>query len=79
MCVTLYNSGWHYCVRVIINWFTVLMRHEQMAPEVARPAIEALENAVKQGGKTLPGDAAAIAALDRFTDRIIRGKEDDWG
>ncbi len=61
-CVTLYNSGWHYCVTVIIYWFRLLMEREQLAPEVGRNAINALNKAL-ESSKALPTDAAVVKHL----------------
>ncbi len=70
-CVTLYNSGWHYCVHVIVFWFELLMAHEQMAPELGRNAINAL-NAALETSKALPTDAAVVRQLGNIVDRFQR-------
>ncbi|MGA2133917.1 MAG: hypothetical protein ABSH50_16615 [Bryobacteraceae bacterium] len=56
-CVKLYNSGWHYCIRVIVYWLTILAAQRQIAPDVGKSAVSALTKAL-QTGETLPGDAA---------------------
>lgn len=57
ICVTLYNSGWHYCVQVIVFWFQMLAALKKLDPEIARAATDALNRALKTGGEALPGDA----------------------
>ncbi len=56
-CVTLYNSGWHYCVQVIVYWFELLMAQKQLPAEIGRAAVQAMNAALKGAGETLPGDA----------------------
>ncbi len=67
ICVKLYNPGWHYCVRIIIWWFELLASRNQLNAEIARPAIDALNNAVKAAGRTLPGDEAVLSYLGQIT------------
>jgi hypothetical protein len=75
LCVTLYNSGWHYCVQVILYWFELLARAKQLDPKLARPAIDALNAVVRAGGAAQPGDAAAIEQLGQITGNF--GKDED--
>lgn len=67
VCVTLYNSGWHYCVQVIIYWFELLILQGRMEEATARSAIEALSAMRQRGPAALPGDAAAIRAIEGIT------------
>lgn len=67
ICVTLYNSGWHYCVQVIIYWMQMLAMHEQIEPEVAKNAVEALTAALKTG-RTLPADAMVNRQIGRLVE-----------
>lgn len=67
ICVTLYNSGWHYCVRVIIDWFQHLVLQKQIDPGIAQTAIDAMNTALETAGETLPGDAAVIKHLAEIT------------
>jgi len=67
LCITLYNSGWHYCVQVIIFWFELLARRQTINPEIARAAIDAMTTAVKAAGKTMPTDAPVIKQLEQLT------------
>lgn len=70
VCVTLYNSGWHYCVSVIIYWFQLLTMQKLIEPAIANNAIEALNQAIRAGGKTLPGDETIIKQLAEITKKF---------
>jgi hypothetical protein len=67
VCVTLYNSGWHYCVHVIVHWFWYLIEQKQIDGEVANNAIKALTKLLDTSGKTLPTDANIIEQLMKIT------------
>jgi hypothetical protein len=67
VCVTLYNSGWHYCVQVIIYWFQLLSLQKKMKPEVAQSAIKAITTALESEGETLAGDAAINKQLEKLS------------
>lgn len=64
-CVKLYNSGWHYCVQVIVYWFQLLELQKQISPEVSRNVVKALNDALKVGN-TLPGDANVNTQIGRL-------------
>ena len=66
-CITLYNSGWHYCVTVILQWFELLTQAKQLDGNVTRPVIAALTAALRAGGTTQKGDAAALAHIAKIT------------
>jgi hypothetical protein len=68
-CVTLYNSGWHYCVTVIVYWFQLLMEREQLAPEVGRNAIDALNKALSSS-KAQPTDIHVVRQLAGIVERF---------
>ena len=65
ICVKLYNSGWHYCVRIIIHWLNQLGAHKQIDAKIAKGAVDALNLAVKASQlEPRPGDAAALKHID---------------
>jgi hypothetical protein len=76
MCITLYNSGWHYCVTVIIEWFLLQVRHGALDAAVAEPAIAALTRAAEAAGETQPGDAHIIRQIRELTAQF-REQADD--
>ncbi len=68
ICVTLYNSGWHYCVQVIIYWFQILALQKQIDPKIAQTAADAMNIALREAGKTLPGDAEINKQIAKLTE-----------
>lgn len=74
ICVILYNSGWHYCVQVIIYWFELLALTKQMDPKIANAARDALSAAVRSAGKTFPTDEGIIRHLEKFHGKIRQEK-----
>jgi hypothetical protein len=64
-CIALYNSGWHYCVRVIVYWFELLAKQKQLPADIAKNAISALTRAL-DSGTTLPGDGAINEWIGRL-------------
>jgi hypothetical protein len=70
-CITLYNSGWHYCVQVIVWWFDILIQQKKVEPEAARTAVQALTKALASG-KALPGDENINALLRKTVERFRR-------
>ncbi len=72
LCVTLYNSGWHYCITVIILWYRLLALHGQMDQGVADQAIQSLEVARRSTGETMPGDQAMIDQLGKITEQFTQ-------
>ena len=73
LCVTLYNSGWHYCVQVILYWFEVLKLQNKVDAKAADKAIAALKEVmVSAKQKPTPGDKSVIAQLEEIT-RQMRG------
>ncbi len=72
-CVTLYNSGWHYCVQVIVYWFQLLAAQKQIKPELANGAVDALTKALQGAGRTQPGDAAVNEMMARIVEQFKKG------
>ncbi len=77
VCVTLANPGWHYCVRVLIDWFRLMERQARIdtdqlsvRPETLRTAIDAMEAVREEGGDPLEGDAEAIKGIMRITNQF---------
>ncbi len=79
VCVTLYNSGWHYCVRTIIHWFRLLAMNKQIEPNVADNAINAMTEALEKAGETMPGDNEIIRQLGDLTETFIKKGGPDSG
>lgn len=74
ICVTLYNSGWHYCVKVIIHWLKLLASLEQIKPSIAQNTIQALNAVLKETGEELPTDRAINKHIAELTD-IFEGSK----
>lgn len=74
ICVTLYNSGWHYCVRVIIHWFDLLVKAKKLDAKVAANAKDALNEALRHAGDPRPTDAIAIKQLKKITSTFLEMK-----
>lgn len=73
VCVTLYNSGWHYCVQVIVFWFQLLALQNRIKPEIARGAIDALNAAVKNDQqKDQPTDGNVNLQIGKLFQTFIR-------
>jgi hypothetical protein len=70
ICVTLYNSGWHYCVRVIVFWFQLLMMQKQLTPDLAQPVVDALGRALLTHQRTTP-DLPTDAAVNKHIASIV--------
>lgn len=68
-CITLYNSGWHYCVQVIVWWFDALLQQKKIQPEAAKAAVQALTEALKST-EALPGDAAINKHIQSILNRF---------
>jgi hypothetical protein len=77
VCVTLYNSGWHYCVYVIIHWFQFLVEQKQMNVNIAENAINAMQEAIKTTGKTQPTDSNIIKQLAKITEEFTEENKKD--
>lgn len=77
ICVTLYNSGWHYCVRVIIHWLQLLASLEQIKPSIAQATIEALNTALVEAGEELPTDKAINEHIAKLTEIFEESKSRD--
>lgn len=74
ICVTLYNSGWHYCVQVIIYWFQILSLQKQINPKIAQAVVEAMNAALREAGKTLSGDAAINMQIAKLAESFTSQK-----
>ena len=72
VCVTLYNSGWHYCYQIIIWWFELLAMHQQMNKEVAQKAADALYEAAKSTGELQPGDKTILKTIEAMKKQFAR-------
>ena len=74
ICVTLYNSGWHYCVQVIVFWFQLLQLQNRIKPEIAKGAIEALNAAVRNDQqKDQPTDGNVNAQVEKIFRTFMQG------
>jgi hypothetical protein len=75
VCVTLYNSGWHYCVRVLILWLQHLATLDKLDAQIVERAVTAMEAVVRVGGEPLPGDAAINRQIEELTRLFRRGEK----
>lgn len=76
ICITLYNSGWHYCVTVIIYWLRMLEKIGTMDKKVTQDVIKSLTKALEVSRvkfPTLPGDAKLISEIEKITDIFVEG------
>jgi hypothetical protein len=76
ICITLYNSGWHYCVTVIVHWFRMLAMTGKIDEKIANEAVSSLTKALESSrDKTLPTDKALIGELDKITRVFMKGSK----
>lgn len=75
ICVKLYNSGWHYCVRIILPWLNMLAESKQLDPAIAKAAVDALNKAlIASKLQPLPADANALKHIESLVQELPREK-----
>lgn len=73
-CITLYNSGWHYCVQVILYWFEVLKMQKLVDAKAADKAVSAMKEVLASAKtKATPGDRAIITNLEKIVKQMRSG------
>jgi len=72
-CVKLYNPGWHYCIRVIIDWFEILAARGQMSAEIKDNVVKSL-TAASSIGDTLETDGNLNRQLGTLTGAFLTSK-----
>jgi hypothetical protein len=77
VCVTLYNPGVHYCVRILIPYFQLLSTKGLMDPKIAQNAMDALMAVDKSAGKTSPSDAAMIKLIEQQTKDFVQSFKEE--
>jgi hypothetical protein len=75
VCVTLYNTGLHHCIIIIVHWLNLLAAQKYVDPKIAQTAIKALTDVVKATGKTSPGDEILNAHIEKITKLFIKSNE----
>jgi hypothetical protein len=71
-CVTLYNSGWHYCVQVVVFVLEHLAANKRIDPQAAETARTALLEVLRAGGDPQPVDAAIIGRIGTVREAFKR-------
>jgi hypothetical protein len=76
ICVTLYNSGWHYCLKVIIHWMNIVQASKDGDEGDAKPVVFSLTKAIKSSKmKAMPTDEELISGLDEHVSEFLKASK----